>query len=604
MSKRRALNDPAREARDAAIALILDHPVLVPLARQVSIRPDVGHSYVAEAAWLTVSPRGAVYLHPKRRAEPEEWARLLALALTCLGFGLVRGREPQAVWELAALLVANRFCDDLKIGRLPEALDYPPLHIPAGGEETLFRILCVEKLDPRLSAFRDGFGGGRSVFCGLDEKPSRWTPRIPDWKSLLAEGIAQGVGRAIETAAFPDGDTRSNRPNPNSPAYRAKRRLIDHHPLLGALAAGFDLEENPEQCRRYDIQVAAIDVGARRIWMNSAVKLTPDEALFVFAHELLHAGLNHASRRRGRDAFLWNAACDFVINGWLKEMSLGVPPVMGMLYDPEFANFSAEEVYDRLARDIRRARKLAALRGVGQCDFFGEDHGPGFTDAESYCRRALAQGLERCQASGRGLIPAGLAEAIRALSQPPIPWDVKLAEWFDRHFPPPEYRRSYARPSRRQSSTPDIPRPSTCPPPEEQRKSRVFGVVLDTSGSMDPQLLGKALGAIASYSIAREVFAVRLICCDAAAYDSGWVEPERLLDRFTVRGRGGTILQPGVDLLRDLARRGEFPRRGPVLVITDGYCEESLEVPFEHAFLLPAGKRLPFVARGEVFGMG
>ncbi|MGZ8249266.1 hypothetical protein, partial [Methylomagnum sp.] len=75
------------------------------------------------------------------------------------------------------------------------------------------------------------------------------------------------------------------------------------------------------------------------------------------------------------------------------------------------------------------------------------------------------------------------------------------------------------------------------------------------------------------------------------------------LDRFTVRGRGGTILQPGVDLLRDLARRGEFPRRGPVLVITDGYCEESLEVPFEHAFLLPARRRLPFVARGEAFGM-
>ncbi|MGZ8966268.1 hypothetical protein, partial [Methylomagnum sp.] len=61
MSKRRTLNDPAREARDAAIASILDHPVLAPLARQVSIRPDVGHSYVAEAAWLTVSPRGAVY---------------------------------------------------------------------------------------------------------------------------------------------------------------------------------------------------------------------------------------------------------------------------------------------------------------------------------------------------------------------------------------------------------------------------------------------------------------------------------------------------------------------------------------------------------------
>jgi len=602
MSRQKAKPDPAREAREAGIALVQANPVLLPLVQQATIRADTDQAYVAESGWVAVTPRGYLFLHPKRRAEPEEWARLIALMLACLGFGWVRGRPPQATWELAALLVADRFCGDLKIGRLPEILAYPPPHIPAGGEEVLFRSLCVEKVDPRLTAFGAACcGEGRQVFCNLDEKIPSWvTP--PNWKDLLAEGIAQGVGRALEIAADPGGNA-PERPRPNSPAQRAKRRLIDHYPLLGALAAGFDLEENLESCRRYDIQVAAIDVGARRIWINPAAGLKPDETLFVFAHELLHAGLNHASRRRGRDPFLWNAACDFVINGWLKEMGVGTPPVIGMLFDPDFAEFSAEEVYDRLARDIRRARKLATLRGLGQCDFFGEERGPGFTDAESYCRRALAQGWERCQASGRGLIPAGLAEAIRALSQPPIPWDVKLAEWFDRQFPPPEYRRSYARPSRRQNSTPDIPRPSTCQPPEEQRKSRVFGVVLDTSGSVQPQLLGKALGAIASYAIAREVYAVRLVCCDAVAYDGGWVEPERLLDRYTVQGRGGTVLQPGVDCLRGLARRGDFPRRGPVLVITDGYCEDSLEIPFEHAFLLPEGGRLPFPARGEVFGV-
>jgi len=46
---------------------------------------------------------------------------------------------------------------------------------------------------------------------------------------------------------------------------------------------------------------------------------------------------------------------------------------------------------------------------------------------------------------------------------------------------------------------------------------RVFGVVLDTSGSMDRTLLGKALGAIASYSISRDVLAGRVVFCDARA---------------------------------------------------------------------------------------
>jgi len=35
--------------------------------------------------------------------------------------------------------------------------------------------------------------------------------------------------------------------------------------------------------------------------------------------------------------------------------------------------------------------------------------------------------------------------------------------------------------------------------------ARTFGVVLDTSGSMDRQILGKALGAISSYAQTRDV---------------------------------------------------------------------------------------------------
>jgi len=120
---------------------------------------------------------------------------------------------------------------------------------------------------------------------------------------------------------------------------------------------------------------------------------------------------------------------------------------------------------------------------------------------------------------------------------------------------------------------------------------------------METQLLGKVLGAIASYAMARDVASVRLVCCDAQAYDSGWVEPERLIDRFLLRGRGGTVLQPGLDRLKVLAEQGEFPRLGPLLIITDGYCEDKLCTPMDHAYLLPEHRRLPFRPRGEVFAV-
>lgn len=595
--------NPAEEAREAGIALIRQQPVLGPLVHSVYFRADKENRYVGEKGWLTVSPSGWIHHHPSRRAAPEEWARVFGIALVMLGFGMVRARPPLEVWETACLLAAERFCEEMKLGKTPDALEHPPIEIPVGGEDALFRRFCADGLDLGLLRWRGAWcDTGRPILVALEDKFSTWNAP-PDWKALLAEGISQGVGRALRVVAGRE-TVQGHATLADTPAQRAKRRLMDGFPLLGALAAGFDLEQDIKLCQQYGIQVAAIDVGARKIWMNPTARLSPDETLFVFAHELLHAGLNHASRRRGRDPLLWNVACDFLINGWLVEMGVGTPPSIGLLHDAAFAGHGAEEVYDILARDLRRARKLATLRGPGQPDILGEEGGRPFVDAEGYCRRALAQGLDRCLYGGmRGTLPAGLIEEIRSLSQPPIPWDVRLAEWFDERFPPPELRRSYARPSRRQSTTPDIPRPSPLKPPEETRKSRVFGVVLDTSGSMEPQILGKALGAIASYSLAREVYAVRLVCCDASAYDSGWVEPERLLDRFTLKGRGGTVLQPGVDCLRQLARRGDFPLPGPVLLITDGYCEDGLDIPFDHAFLLPEGKRLPFMPKGEVFGV-
>jgi len=177
-----------------------------------------------------------------------------------------------------------------------------------------------------------------------------------------------------------------------------------------------------------------------------------------------------------------------------------------------------------------------------------------------------------------------------------VPWDVELARWFDDHFVPVERRRSYARASRRQSATPDIPRPGWHLP-EELVQGRTFGVVLDTSGSMDRRLLGKALGAIASYAVTRDVQAVRVVFCDAEAHDNGWMHPLDIAGRVRVRGRGGTVLQPGVDLLEHAP---DFPKDGPILVITDAWIDR-VRIKRDHAFLIPAGAVLPFPARGPVF---
>ena len=151
--------------------------------------------------------------------------------------------------------------------------------------------------------------------------------------------------------------------------------------------------------------------------------------------------------------------------------------------------------------------------------------------------------------------------------------------------------------SRRQSSCPDIPRPAWHRP-EDLIEQRIFGVLLDTSGSMDRSLLAAALGSIASYSEARDVKSVRVVFCDAAPYDKGIMHPDEIAGNVKVRGRGGTVLQPGIDLLDNDPK---FPKDAPLLIITDGMCDRLVLHGRKHAFLIPNGRHLPFVPKGPVF---
>lgn len=58
------------------------------------------------------------------------------------------------------------------------------------------------------------------------------------------------------------------------------------------------------------------------------------------------------------------------------------------------------------------------------------------------------------------------------------------------------------------------------------------------------------------------------------------------------------VLQPGIDLLE---KADDFPKNGPILIITDGEIEEKLYIKHEHVFLLPKGNHLPFKTKGKVF---
>ena len=624
----RARTDLAAENRKRGLALIRWHPLFASLAASAVWRD--GQDGQAEVqcppgGWAVVTSLGHVYLHRRRRGEPEEWAWVAAHCLLHLGFdhlaqqrlagwSAAAGLPPgarwarsgagfDAAWNLAACATVNRFLVHLKVGRPPEGLGEPTGHEHLSGATEGEENLAARLRGLGTPLYLGGAGTGGPVgdlrWAGLPSDAT-WPGKV-NWPDLLAAGLADAVGAAVDVAGGVAESMTSEGGRKLKTRWRqALGWFVSSYPLLGGLAAAFKLVEDTEVCRLHGIQVAAISPAAAELYVNPLCGLEDDERRFVIAHELLHAALRHDTRAGGRDPWLWNVACDYVINGWLTEMSVGDLPATA-LYDPALKGKSAEEVYDEIAAGRRRTWKLATWRGPGACDILhrrlaGPENPAWGVDLDEFYRRCLSDGLDYHRNQCRGWLPAGLVQEIRALTEPPVPWDVELARWFDDHFAPLERRRSYARSSRRQAATPDIPRPGWHLP-EELTDSRTFGVVLDTSGSMDRRLLGKALGAIASYAVTRDVQTVRVVFCDAEAHDNGWMHPFDIAGRVWVRGRGGTVLQPGIDLLQDAA---DFPRDGPILIITDAWIDR-VRIKRDHAFLIPAGAVLPFPARGPVF---
>lgn len=572
------------------------HPMFAPLLAHARVARHEGNLCPSDG-WAVVTSNGVIHAHPTRRGEPEEWIYVLAHCLLHLGFGHFVAHARAREWNAACDCFIAKFQSDLKLGRPPEELRYE-VEFSSASEERLYQEFSGRGIPERLSGF--GMAGPHHSDMILEPlRESLWGQKV-DWQACFGKGLSLAVTSAVNVAAGREPYLGAGK-SFSTPAQSARTWFINSYPLLGALTAAFEIIEDPLLCTRMGVSVAAVDAFSREIYVNPAAGLDEGECRFVMAHEILHVGLRHQMRCQGRDPYLWNVACDYVINGWLVEMRLGRLPTVGALYDPELKGLSAEAIYDRIVTDMRRFRKLATLRGTGVGDMLEKGRpewwsSAGGIELDEFYRRALSQGLVYHEEQGRGFLPAGLVEEIRALDQPPIPWDVELAQWFDNYFAPLEKVRSYARPSRRQSASPDIPRPRPIPAAGAE-DGRTFGVVLDTSGSMDRQLLAKALGAIASYSISRDVPAVRVVFCDAVTYDQGYMSPEAIGDRVKVRGRGGTILQPGIDLLEQAE---DFPERGPILIITDGFCDR-LQIRRPHGFLLPRGSHLPFVPKGQVF---
>ena len=91
------------------------------------------------------------------------------------------------------------------------------------------------------------------------------------------------------------------------------------------------------------------------LWVNPTFwkSLSLDHKISALAHETCHKMLLHSSRRGDRDPFIWNVACDHVVNILLTHNKF--KPIPGYwICDMKYDGWSVEAVYQDLIKNLKQ----------------------------------------------------------------------------------------------------------------------------------------------------------------------------------------------------------------------------------------------------------
>lgn len=338
-----------------------------------------------------------------------------------------------------------------------------------------------------------------------------------------------------------------------------------------------------------------------RIYVNPdfANSLSVTRLAAALVHEINHLIRDHAGRSRAAGVTSagqrqrWNLAGDAELNDDLLADGLDVDKQHWVFPSTfRFKNDLTAEIYYRMLEDKSDDGGSGSECGSGaggvkqafELPAAHSDH-PGVSQREAdMVRTDVAHDVLEHHKS-RGNLPGDLVAWAQGVLHPKVDWRRVLASMVreavavvsdDGDF-------TYRRFGRRSSALPHIRVPGL------QRHVAQVAVVIDTSGSMGPDDLNRALsevrGILRSSSVADD--AVTVLAVDTMVH-----EVQRVTDTANVRlrGGGGTDMAAGIEAAVTLR-----PRPDIIVVLTDGYTgwpEEPLRVPVIVG-LIDHGRSLP-----------
>lgn len=300
-------------------------------------------------------------------------------------------------------------------------------------------------------------------------------------------------------------------------------------------------------------------------------KITEEEVIGVIAHEVMHCILGHADRRGDRDPELWNIAIDYATNLILCDAGVTLPKTS--LLDWTFKGLTSEDIYKDLSdrpsdaiEQIKASRRggILADTHLNPDDLNGQwARGQGHpTDVER--RRLRKSWYDDLKSKLPGRISGDYSSEIGKSGRNEIDWRTTLSR-FMTGLRRDDYR---IYPANKKHLWRDIYLPSLGIPGPDH-----IVVAIDTSGSMDSEILGKILTEMdAIRQIAQ--CKLTLIQCDAEIKSVETLDPWELsstnFSKMTMKGGGGTTLLPPFEWVTNFVRKGnQCP--DALIYMTDGW---------------------------------
>ena len=350
--------------------------------------------------------------------------------------------------------------------------------------------------------------------------------------------------------------------------------------------------------------------GVRMFFSDRYFDYSPEEQSALVIHEALHVALRHVQRGRALklreggdyDARRWNIACDAVINQslrscrWCKLPKAAWYPehcLMGAQLRERAAElWTAEEIYLQSPR--KEGEKGKFLRTADE--FLAGD----LIDTDNVCalsgavhEQHMEDGTwrERLVRAQAGSAPRSILRRLSAdIPRPAVRWQSVLRDFMVARLMPIT-ESSWSRLARRTLALGDAAL-FLEPGVDRQRGIRRAGIVIDTSGSVDDDMLRAFLAEINSLMVTTGCEVV-LIDCDAEVQQ---VSLHRTPIRdYVAKGGGGTDFRPALAALAkvrlDIAvyftdLLGTFPEKAPSIPLLWAVTND-LSVPFGRKLLLP-----------------